>query len=151
VLLHLLLLVELNNIIRNKDDEITDLKNLVYHCSDDAEKLIQALQDADVQLVECMTHIRKLTAAKEKNKRELEELKGAAQDVVDMVDLLEEGVVSNKTLLEQIHETPRKISSYVSETTRTYMEHILGLFKSYWPKANLELLATGMSIECTED
>jgi hypothetical protein len=68
-----------------------------------------------------------------------------------MVDLLEEGVVSNKTLLEQIHETPRKISSYVSETTRTYMEHILGLFKSYWPKANLELLATGMSIECTED
>jgi hypothetical protein len=44
VLLHLLLLAELNNIIRNKDDEITDLKNLMYRCSDDAEKLIQALE-----------------------------------------------------------------------------------------------------------
>jgi hypothetical protein len=48
VLLRLLLLAELNNIMRNKDDEITDLKNLVYHHSDDTEKLIQALQDADV-------------------------------------------------------------------------------------------------------
>jgi hypothetical protein len=54
VLVRLLLLAELNNIIRNKDDKITDLKNFVYRHSNDAEKLIQALQDADVQLVECM-------------------------------------------------------------------------------------------------
>jgi hypothetical protein len=71
VLLHLVLLAELNNIIRKKDYEITDLKNLVYHRSDDVEKLIQALQDADVQLGE-------MTAGKEQNKRELEELKGVA-------------------------------------------------------------------------
>jgi DNA-binding transcriptional MerR regulator len=63
-------------------------------------KLIRALQDADVQLVECMTQIKELTAAKEQNKKKLEELKGAAQVVVDMVGPPEEGVVSNKTLLE---------------------------------------------------
>jgi hypothetical protein len=28
---------------------------------------------------------------------------------------------------------------------------VLGLVKSYWPKANLELLASGMSADCTED
>jgi hypothetical protein len=88
VLLHPLLLAELNNIIRNMDDEINYLK------------LIRALQDADVQLVECMTQIKELTAAKEQNKKKLEELKGAAQVVVDMVGPPEEGVVSNKTLLE---------------------------------------------------
>jgi hypothetical protein len=49
------LLAEHNNIIRNNDDEITDLKNLVYHRSDDAKKFIKALQDANVQLVECVT------------------------------------------------------------------------------------------------
>jgi hypothetical protein len=92
-----------------------------------------------------------MTAAKEQNKRELEELKGAAQVVVHMVNLLEEGVLSNKALLERLCETPQKISSYVLETTRTYVEHILGLFKSYWPKANLEPLATRMSADCTED
>jgi peroxiredoxin family protein len=94
VLLHLLLLAELNNA------EITDLKNLVYHRSDDAEEMIQALQDADVQLVECMTHVREMAVEKEQNKKELEERKGAAQVVVNMVDPLEEGVVSNKTQLE---------------------------------------------------
>jgi hypothetical protein len=94
------LLAELNNIIRNKDDEITDLKNLV--------KFIQALQDADVQLVECMTQVREMATEKEQNKKELEELKGATQVVVNMVDPSEEGVVGNKTLLEQLRETPKK-------------------------------------------
>jgi hypothetical protein len=51
--------------------------------------------------------------------------------VVDMVDPLEEGVVS-------------------SETTNTYVAHILGLVKSYWPKANCPLV-NGMSAECFEE
>jgi hypothetical protein len=36
----------------------------VYHHSNDAEKLIQALQDANVELVECMTQIKKMAAEK---------------------------------------------------------------------------------------
>jgi hypothetical protein len=36
-------------------------------------------------------------------------------------------------------------------STRTYVEHILGLVKFYWPKANLEPLVTGMSADFTED
>jgi hypothetical protein len=44
-----------------------------------------------------------------------------------------------------------KITSYISETTKTYVEHILGLVKSYWPKANLEPLATGMAADCSKD
>jgi hypothetical protein len=31
------------------------MKNMRYRATDDAEKLIKALQDADVQLIECMT------------------------------------------------------------------------------------------------
>lgn len=31
------------------------------------------------------------------------------------------------------------------------MEHILVLFKSYWPKANLEPLVTGMAADCSEE
>jgi hypothetical protein len=68
-----------------------------------------------------------------------------------MVDPSEEGLVSNKMLLERLRKIPQRISSYVSETIRTYVEHILGLVKSYWPKSNLEPLATGMSADCTED
>jgi hypothetical protein len=87
---------ELNNKIRNKDDMLTNVKNLLYRCSDDMELLAKQLEDADVQLVECMEQIRDMAAEKELKDKELEELKGAAQVVVDMVDPPEEGVVNNK-------------------------------------------------------
>jgi hypothetical protein len=45
-------------------------------------------------------------AEKELKDKELEEPKNVAQVVVDMVDPLEEGVVSDKTLLERLHEVP---------------------------------------------
>jgi NifU-like protein involved in Fe-S cluster formation len=66
-----------------------------------------------------MTQIRDMATEEELKNKELEELKNAAQVVVDMVDPLEEGVVSDKTLLERLCETPKKITSYISETTRT--------------------------------
>jgi uncharacterized protein YjcR len=78
--------IELNNIIRYKEDLVTDMKNLLYRAIDDAEKLIKVLQDADMQLAECMTQIWDMATEKELKDKELEELKGAAQLVVDMVD-----------------------------------------------------------------
>jgi hypothetical protein len=62
------------------------MKNLLYRAIDDAEKLIKVLQDADMQLAECMTQIWDMATEKELKDKELEELKGAAQLVVDMVD-----------------------------------------------------------------
>jgi hypothetical protein len=47
-----------------------------------------------------MTQIRDMAAEKELKDKELRELKGAAQVVVDMVDPPEEGVISERTLLE---------------------------------------------------
>jgi hypothetical protein len=64
-----------------------------------------------------------------------------------MVDPTEEGVVSDKTLLEWLCEAPQKIIGYISETTKTYVAHILGLIKSYWPKANLSPLVNSMSVD----
>jgi hypothetical protein len=94
------------------------MKNLLYHATDDAEKLIKVLQDADVQLIEYMTQIREMAAEKELRDREVEELKGVAQVVVDMVVPPEEGVINERMLLEQLREAPQKISGYISETTK---------------------------------
>jgi hypothetical protein len=94
------------------------LKNLVYRHSDDVEKLIKALQDADMQLVECATQIQDMAAEKELKDKELEELKGVAQVVVDTVDPQEEGIISERMLLERLREDPQNNSGYISETTR---------------------------------
>jgi hypothetical protein len=58
-----------------------------------------------------------------------------AQVVIDIVEPLEEGVINERTLLERLHEAPQKISRYISETTKTYVAHILRLVMSYWLKA----------------
>jgi peroxiredoxin family protein len=97
---------ELNNIIRYKEHLVTDVKNLVYRATNDVEKLIKVLQDADVQLAECMTQIKDMAAEKELKDKELEELKGAAQVVVDMVDPPEEGLINKRMLLERLREAP---------------------------------------------
>jgi hypothetical protein len=96
--------IELNNIIRYKEDLVTDMKNLLSRATDDVELLAKQLQDADVQLVECMQQIQKMAVEAELKSKELEELRTAAQVVADMVDPPEEGVVISKTLLERLRE-----------------------------------------------
>ena len=68
-----------------------------------------------------------------------------------MVDPAEEGVPSAKTLVERLREAPQKVVGYLSDNTKLYVAHVLGLFKSYWPQAYLVPLGEGMAIECSEE
>ena len=83
-------------------------------------------------------------------KKELAELRTATHAVVIMVDLVE-GVIENRTQVECLREAPQKISSYLTEMSKQYVAHVLGLVKSYWPQVRLTPLGDGMEIECTED
>jgi hypothetical protein len=85
--------VELNNIIRYEED-------LLYRCTNDVVLLVKQLEDANVQLVECLQQIKNMAEEKETREKELEELRSAALVVIDMVDPPEEGVVSDEMLLE---------------------------------------------------
>jgi hypothetical protein len=137
--------------LKYKEGLLTEMKNLVYRRSDDVELLAKQLEDADKQLVECMRRIKSSTEEKELRQKQLEDLEGAAQVIVNMVDPVEEGVVDNRTLLEHFHEASQRISSYVSETTKTYVVHVLGLVKSFWPKVNMSPLADGMAADCSKE
>lgn len=64
------------------------------------------LQDVNVQLVDCMNQIKSLAEEKALRDKELEELRGAARAIVDMLDPPEEGVVDNRSLLDRLHEAP---------------------------------------------
>ena len=83
--------------------------------------------------------------------KELGELEAAAHADVDMVDPPEEGTQEDRTQVERLQGTPQKIMRYLSDTTREYVSHVLGLVKSYWPLANLIPLGEGMTEECTEE
>lgn len=62
--------VELNNIIRNKEDLLTDVKNLCDNSADSA--------DTDAQFVECLQQIKDMSEEKEQRRKQLEDLEEAA-------------------------------------------------------------------------
>jgi NADH:ubiquinone oxidoreductase subunit E len=78
-----------------------------------------------------MKQIKFMAEEKELKQKKLEDLQEAAQIVVNTVDPSEEGAIDNRTLLEYLHEAPQKIAGYISETTKTYVAHVLGLIKSF--------------------
>ena len=64
----------------------------------------------------------------ESHQKELQELKMAAQAVVDLVDPVED---SSSNLIGRLQNAPQKIASYLAETSRNYVAQALGLVKSY--------------------
>jgi hypothetical protein len=58
-----------------------------------------------------------------------------------MVDPWEDGAENEPPLLDQLRGAPQKILNFVTEAATTYVGHALGLVKSFWPKARLEVLA----------
>ena len=55
-------LTELKSLLLQKDNEVTDLTNIMYHHADAVEKLAQIKADADKQMVSDMKQIRELAA-----------------------------------------------------------------------------------------
>ena len=72
----------------------------------------------------------------------------AAKVVVDMV---EDEVAGEKSLLERLCEAPQQLSSFFSDTSREYLAHALGLVKSFLPSANLSLIGDGIAVGCSEE
>ena len=83
--------------------------------------------------------------------QELEELKVAAQAVVDIVEIPKDNADEPLTLAGKLQKVPQCFLRYVSETSRQYVGHVLGLVKSYWPDAPLDPLGEGARSDCSDD
>ena len=81
---------------------------------------------------------------------ELDELKVAAQAIVDMVDVAKEDAEAPLALVEKVRRVPQVVMRYISATTHQYVSHVLGLVKSYWLHSILDLLGEGMNPDCEE-
>ena len=117
---------ELKKLLVTKEELVTDLTNLVYRRTDEVEKLSKIQADSDKQLVDSMKRIKDLAANRDLKAKQLANLEAAAQTVVKMV---EEGEAGDKSLVERLHEAPQKITSFLSDTSKQYLAHALGLVK----------------------
>jgi hypothetical protein len=128
----------------SKEELLTDVKNLLYHRTDDVERLQKVIGDTEQQFVDSLQRIKTLG-------EELEDLRGAAQELVDMVDPPEEGEANPRPLLERLREAPKKVLKFLSEAPVTSVNNALAIMKSFLPSAQLEIFAQGMAADCTED
>jgi hypothetical protein len=93
---------ELKRVLMSKEELLTDVKNLLYRRTDDVERLQKVIGDTERQFVDGLQRIKTLGEG-------LEDLRGAARELVDMVDPPEEGGANPRPLLEQLREAPKSI------------------------------------------
>jgi hypothetical protein len=92
--------VELSKILTYKEELLTDMKNMLYRRTDDVEKLQKVIADTEQQFADCLQQIKTLGEEKELRQKELEDLKGAVQKLVDMVDPQDDSEAGERPLLE---------------------------------------------------
>jgi hypothetical protein len=84
------------------------VKNLLYRRTDDVERLQKVIGDTEQQFVDSLRRIKTLG-------EELESIRGAARELVDVVDPPEEGEANPRPLLERLCEAPKKVMKFLSE------------------------------------
>jgi hypothetical protein len=135
---------QLRRILMSKEELLTDMKNLLYRRTDDVERLQKVIGNTERQFVDSLQRIKTLG-------EELEDIRGAARELVDMVDPPEEGGANPRPLLERLREDPKKVLKFLSEAPVTCVNNTLAILKSFLPSAQLEIFAQGMAADCTED
>jgi hypothetical protein len=142
---------ELRKILTYKEELLTDVKNMLYHRTDDVEMLQNVIANTKQQFTGSLQQIKTLGEEKEQRQKELEELRGAAKKLVDIVDPQEDGKVDKWPLLERLLGVPQKVVKFLAEAPLACVSHALAFVKSFWPEAQLETFAQGVAAECTEE
>jgi hypothetical protein len=78
--------VELRKILTYKEELLTDVKNMLYRRTDNVKKLQKVIADTKQQFADCLQQIKTLGEEKEERQKELEDLRGAAKKLVDIMD-----------------------------------------------------------------
>jgi hypothetical protein len=108
---------------------------MLYRHTDNVERLQKVVTDTEEQFTACLRQIKTLGEEKERRQKELEDLRGAAKKLVDMVDPPEEGEVGERPLLERLLGAPQKVVNFLTEALVACASHTLAFVKSFWPEA----------------
>ena len=115
----------------------------MYRNKDEIEKLKRIKEDSDRGAVTAVKQLKDLSESRDSIQQELVELRqvrDAAQEVAEIMEIPEGNEDDPLTLAGKLRKVPECFERYVSNPTRQYVGHVLGLVKSYWPSTRLEHL-----------
>jgi hypothetical protein len=124
---------------------------MLYCHTDDVKRLQKVIADTEQQFAGSLQQIKTLGEEKEQRQKELEDLRGAAKKLVDIVDPQDDGEAGEQPLLEQLLGVSQKVVKFLTEAPVACVSHALAFVKSFWPEAQLETFAQGVVAECTEE
>ena len=90
-----------------------DLKILMYRNTDGIKKLRKIKDDSDKEMLEAIQQVKNLSDSNTALHQELEELKVAAQAVVDMVETPEDGAEAPLSQAGKLRRFPQGVLQYV--------------------------------------
>ena len=126
----------------------------MYRNADEIEKLKKIKEDFDREAATVLQQLKTLSESRDSMQRELVELRevrDAALEVAEAMDIPQEDGDESLTLAGRLRRVPGAFERFVSDITRQYVGHVLGLVKSYWPTTHLDALGQGAKADCTED
>jgi hypothetical protein len=94
------------------------VKNMLYRRTDEVKKLQKVIGDTERQFVDYLQQVKALGEKDEQMRKELEDLRGAAQELVDMVDPPKEGEAGPRPLLERLRSPEENAQVPIRSSSR---------------------------------
>ena len=126
----------------------------MYRNADEIERLKKIKEDSACEAVMVLQQLKTLSESRDSMQRELVELRevrDAALEVTEAMDIPQEDGDELLTLAGRLRRVPGAFERFVSDITRQYVGHVLGLVKSYWTTTRLDALGQGAKADCMEN
>jgi hypothetical protein len=142
----------------------TDLKNIVYQEKDAREVLeyeykqlaheciyhMELREASDRDLVNCYKSLQKLNEDCERLRDQLKELEEVALAIARLL-VPYPGGPKIAPLVDHLKEAPGHLATYVKHLAKSIPNQVLAYMKSYFPKAPVDVVAGGLTMNCTND
>jgi hypothetical protein len=142
----------------------TDLKNIVYREKDAREVLeykykqlsyecnkhMELWEASDRDLVNCYKSLQKLNEDCKKLRGQLKELEEAALPIARLL-VPHPGGPKIVSLVDRLREAPGRLATYVKHLAKSIPNQVLAYMKSYFPKAPVDVVTSGLAANCSDD
>jgi hypothetical protein len=105
---------------------------------------------SDRDLVNCYKSLQKLNEDCEKLRAQLNKLEEAALPIARLL-VPHPGGPKIAPLVDRLRKAPSRLATYVKHLVKSMPNQILAYMKSYFPKAQVDVVAGGLAANCTDD
>jgi hypothetical protein len=105
---------------------------------------------SDCDLMNCYKSLQKLNGDCERLRGQVKELDEVVFPIARLlVPHLDEPKIA--PLVNRLKEAPERLATYVKHPAKSIPNQVLVYMKSYFPKAPVDVVATGLAANCTDD